>query len=279
MIGNGTSPASCASAKCKANGIEIHFLRTGGDKPPLVAFHGLIGSGACLSALAQMLVSDFDVILPDARGHGQSSAPPTGYSYPDLAADGIGLIEKLELDRPVLLGHSMGGLTAALAAGLPGSTVSALVLIDPTFISPEWQQEVFESGVAAEHEQLLTVARPELIVQARQRHPGRSAEMIAHLVEARLRTCPGAFEVFTPPNPDYRKLIQLVRVPTLLVLGERGVVSLDTAKELQRINPLVCSELIADAGHGLPYDQPAQLGGVVLSFLRKLPTFGQAEAD
>ncbi|WP_246779671.1 alpha/beta fold hydrolase [Rhizobium sp. BK313] len=109
MAKYGTSLANCTSGRCQANGIDIHFLRTGGDKPPLVALHGLIGSGACLSPVARTLKGDFDVILPDARGHGQSSGPVSGYSYPELAADVIGLIEKLALDQPILLGHSMGG--------------------------------------------------------------------------------------------------------------------------------------------------------------------------
>ena len=116
MAEYGTSLANCTSGRCQANDIDIHFLRTGGDKPPLVALHGLIGSGACLSPVARTLKGDFDVILPDARGHGQSSGPVSGYSYPELAADVIGLIEKLALDQPILLGHSMGGLTAAVVA-------------------------------------------------------------------------------------------------------------------------------------------------------------------
>lgn len=278
MTGHGMSLASCASGRCHANGIDIHFLRTGGDKPPLVALHGLMGSGACLLPLARTLEADFDVILPDARGHGRSSAPASGYSYSELAADVIGLIEKLELNAPILLGHSMGGLTAAVVASLAESIISGLVLVDPTFISPERQREVFESDVAAEHRQLLTLARSDLLFRARQRCPHRSTEMIAHLVEARLRTSLNAFEVLTPPNPDYRELIRLIRVPILLVIGERGVVSLDTAKELQRLNPLVCPELIADAGHGLPYDEPSRLGGVVLVFLRRRTTFGNEAA-
>lgn len=281
MAEYGTSLANCTSGRCQANGIDIHFLRTGGDKPPLVALHGLIGSGACLSPVARTLKGDFDVILPDARGHGQSSGPVSGYSYPELAADVIGLIEKLALDQPILLGHSMGGLTAAVVASLLGSAISGLVLVDPTFISPEWQREVFESDVAAEHGQLLTSARSDLLARARQRSPHRSDEMIEYLVDARLRTSLKAFEVLTPPNPDYRELVRRVRVPTLLVIGERGVVSLDAAKELQRLNPLVCSELIANVGHGLPYDEPSRLGGVVLSFLRRLATFRNetAQAD
>jgi N-formylmaleamate deformylase len=278
MTEYGTSLANCTSGRCQANGIDIHFLRTGGAKPPLVALHGLIGNGACLSPLACTLEGDFDVILPDTRGHGKSSAPISGYSYPELAADVIGLIEKLELDAPILLGHSMGGLTAAVVASRLGSNISALVLLDPTFISPEWQREVFESNVATEHEQLLALARLDLLAQAHRRSPNRSAEMIQHLVDARLQTSLSAFEVLRPPNPDYRELVQLVQAPTLLVIAEKGVVSLATANELQRLNPLVCHELISGAGHGLPYDEPSRLGEIVLSFLRRLAVLGSEAA-
>src|SRR5581483_10318103 len=121
-----------------------------------------------------------------------------------------------------------------------------------------------------EHEQLRTWARADLTAWARERSPHRSAEMIRHLVDARLRTSVDAFAILRPPNPDYRELVRLVRVPTLLIVAERGVVSIDTARELQALNPLLCSELMADVGHGLPYDEPARLGGVVLSFLRRL---------
>jgi N-formylmaleamate deformylase len=108
-----------------------------------------------------------------------------------------------------------------------------------------------------------------LAIRARERSPRRTAEMIGHLVDARLRTSLSAFEILAPPNPDFRELVPRFRVPTLLVLGERGVVSLETAKELQRLNSLVCLKLISDVGHGLPYDEPSRIGEVVLSFLRR----------
>src|ERR1700759_578063 len=100
----------------KADGIDIHYLRTGGDKPPLIALHGLTGSGACWAPLAHALESDYDVVMPDARGHGKSSAPLHGYMYRDHASDVIGLIEALGPAAPILLGHSMGGMTAAVVA-------------------------------------------------------------------------------------------------------------------------------------------------------------------
>lgn len=262
-------PDVWSSGTCRTNGIDIHYRRTGGDKPPLVVLHGLIGSGACLLPLVHGLADRFDVILPDARGHGGSSAPDKGYLYSDLAGDVVGLVDALKLDAPILAGHSMGGMTAAVAARELGAAARALVLIDPTFISPEWQREVYESDVAADHRLSLQSMRDALIDQARLKNPSRSNELIEHLVDARLHTNLSAFEVLTPPNPDWRELISNIPVPMLLLIGDRGVVSLDTARELQSLNPLLRYELISDAGHGLPYDKPAQAGAVMGTFLER----------
>jgi pimeloyl-ACP methyl ester carboxylesterase len=65
--------------------------------------------------------------------------------------------------------------------------------------------------------------------------------------------------------------VSAIEVPTLLVIGDTGnVVSLETAQELQRLNPRVRIEQIREASHGLPYDQPERLGAVVKTFLRAL---------
>ena len=88
---------------CEANGINVHYLRTGGDKPPIVLLHGLMLNGACWTPLARALAEDYDVVMPDARGHGYSDAPDHGYSYNELATDVIGFIDVLRLAPPVLL--------------------------------------------------------------------------------------------------------------------------------------------------------------------------------
>lgn len=274
MTQHETCFASWTAGNCKANGIDIHYLRTGGDYPPLVALHGLLGSGACLAPLASTLEDAFDVVLPDARGHGRSSVPAKGYLYRDLAGDVVELIERLNLDAPILLGHSMGGMTAAVVAGQLGSAVSGVILVDPTFISPERQREVFESDVAEDQRRSLASSRSDLLAQSRLRNPYRSAEILEYLVDARLQTSMSAFEVLTPPNPDYHELIRSISVPILLVVGGKGIVSLGTAHELQKLNPLLRYELIPDGGHGLPYDQPERLGAGIMSFLRSLSAFG-----
>jgi pimeloyl-ACP methyl ester carboxylesterase len=109
--------------------------------------------------------------MPDARGHGKSSAPLHGYLYRDHASDVIGLIEALGLAAPVLLGHSMGGMTAAVVASEVGTAIRGVVLADPTFLSPERQREVHASDVIEQHRRLLGLNKAEVLAQARLRHP------------------------------------------------------------------------------------------------------------
>lgn len=259
------------SGVCETNSINIHYLRTGGVKYPVVLLHGLMGSGACWTPLARALEGEFDVVMPDARGHGGSSAPHHGYRYDDHASDVVGLMRGLALSRPVLLGHSMGGMTAAVVASRGAEVIRGLILVDPTFLSPERQREVRDSDVADQHRQALGLQKSDLVAQARARNPRRSPEIVELQVEARLKTRMGAFDVLTPPNPEYRDVVSAIDVSSLLVIGDSSpVVTIERATELRSLNPRVRIEQVKDAGHGLPFQQPERLGEVVLSFLREL---------
>lgn len=83
------------------DGIEIHYHRTGGNKPQIVLNHGAADDGLCWTRVAKELQSDFDVIMVDARGHGLSSSGDGDYSSAHRAADLAGLIQFLALDRPI----------------------------------------------------------------------------------------------------------------------------------------------------------------------------------
>ena len=278
------------AATCKANGIDIHYLRTGGaaaaNKVPVVLLHGLTGSGACWSPLARALEAEFDVVMPDARGHGNSSTPANApaspssnaYRYEDHAHDVMGLIDALGLAAPIVLGHSMGGMTAAvlaaaLTAGMPGqiaTRIRGVILADPTFLSPQRQQAVYASDAIEQHRRLLKMDKAEVLAQARARHAHRRPELVELATEARLKTRIEAFDVLTPPNPAYRALMRAIQVPILLVIGDSGVVSLEVAQALRPLNSRLRIEQIQDAGHALQYDQPERFEAVVKSFLRDL---------
>jgi N-formylmaleamate deformylase len=254
---------------CRRDGVDLHYSRTGDSKAPAVLLHGLTGSGACWTPLAGALEDQFDVVMPDARGHGDSSAPLHGYRYEDHAMDVIALIEHLGLSPAILLGHSMGGMTATVAASKLRGNISSVMLVDPTFISPEWQRVVRDSDVAEQHRRILSSDRATVVADLKARHPHRSSEIVELLAEARLQTRMSAFDVLTPPNPDFRALIREIQVPIMLVISDGGIVSRDVAEELRALNSQIRIEQIQDAGHGIPFDRPERFEAVVKSFLRE----------
>lgn len=257
-------------ASLDSNGINVHYLRTGGDKPPLVLLHGLIANGACWTPLARALEGQFDVVMPDARGHGGSSAPSHGYRYQDHAADVTGLIQGLKLSAPVLLGHSMGGMTAAVVASQKSCRLRAVILVDPTFLTPARQREVFDSDVAEQHRRILGQDKNQILADLQRRRSHRSPELLQLIAAARLQTRMNAFEVLTPPNPEYQELVSRIDVPILMVIADGGVVSTQTASQLQTLNPRIQIEQISDAGHAIQYDQPERFETVVRSYLGML---------
>ena len=259
------------TGNCKANGIDVHYTRTGGDKPPVVLLHGLMLNGSCWTPLARALEKDYDVIMPDARGHGYSSVTDHGYCYENLAADVVSFIDALGLVAPVLLGHSMGGMTAAVVASRNPKQLRGLVLADPTFLTPQRQREVYESDVADQHRRILNRSKKEYLDEILVRHSRRSREINELFTQARFQTSIHAFEILKPPNPDYVQLINTLEIPSLLVIGDVGsIISNAMATELAGLNQHLEVVQIAKAGHAIPYDQPKRFSIIVQNFLRSL---------
>lgn len=119
-----------------SNGIKIHYYRTGGDKPKVLFNHGAGDDGLCWTHVVKELENDYDVIMPDARGHGKSSNGKGDYSTQSRVSDLVGLIKELNLDHPIIGGHSMGAdTTFHLAAEFP-QIARAIFLEDPPLVLP-----------------------------------------------------------------------------------------------------------------------------------------------
>jgi pimeloyl-ACP methyl ester carboxylesterase/DNA-binding SARP family transcriptional activator len=110
--------------------ITMHVVDWPGEEPPILAIHGSAGHAYGLTALGERLAPDVRFVAVDLRGHGFSDKPPSGYGVEEHVADVLQLIDALGLERPILLGHSIGGAIATFGTEAAGDRVGGLVLFD-----------------------------------------------------------------------------------------------------------------------------------------------------
>src|SRR5665648_106472 len=138
-----------------ANGLKINYYRTGGEKPAVVLLHGLADYGLSWTRFPLFLEPSYDVVMVDLRGHGMSAKPETGYQAEEMADDIFWVIRTLNLQKPVIIGHSMGAWVAAVLAQNNPNLISGVVLEDPFWKSDKedvknsyrWTTEEFKNWI------------------------------------------------------------------------------------------------------------------------------------
>jgi pimeloyl-ACP methyl ester carboxylesterase len=112
------------------NGVRIHYQQVG-EGPDLVMVHGLTGNLAVWHLRILPELSDrFRVLTYDLRGHGLSDTPVTGYSPDAMAEDLLGLLDELEIERPLIAGHSFGADVALYHALNHPDRVAEVIAIE-----------------------------------------------------------------------------------------------------------------------------------------------------
>lgn len=124
---------------------QFHTNPKNADNPTLVFIHGLFGDMNNLGVIARAFSEDYPILRVDLRNHGQSFHSPE-MNYAVMAQDLISLLKHLQLQRVILIGHSMGGKTAMAAAAIKPEIVEKLVVIDiaPVDYQHNWHNSVFQ---------------------------------------------------------------------------------------------------------------------------------------
>jgi pimeloyl-ACP methyl ester carboxylesterase len=255
-----------SDGRISANDIHIHYYRTGGEKPPLLLLHGFTDSGLCWTPVARVLAQDYDVIMPDARGHGLSDGPEKGFSTDLLVADAAAVIQTLGLKKTYVLGHSMGAHSAAVLASRHPELVRALLLEDPPWtrtIAPkplaQDKLEILENERYTEMQALQARPFAQRLATIHTERPGWSEEEAHLLARANEQFKPAVFKLgLFEVARDWLVVVQQLTCPTLLITADTSLGALVTPETAElAVSTWQDGRVIriAGAGHSIRRDQ------------------------
>jgi N-formylmaleamate deformylase len=264
------------------NGVRLHYSRTGhGEKRPLVLVHGFSDNGLCWTPTARDLEAEYDVIMPDMRGHGLSARVRPDEEV-DMAADLAELIRALELKRPIVGGHSMGAMvTYRIGVRFPGLT-SALVLEDPPW-RLSWPEQTPSPDQLAENPivkwawTLPNKTMEELLVEYRKDHPNWSEEMVRLMCESKKQLDPTIADIMVKrrhvTRSDWLTTLPTIAHPVLLFTGNSelgGIVTPEAIARVRKLNPSVTIVTIPDVGHLIRFDKYTAFMEALRAFLKQI---------
>jgi len=262
-----------------ANDIRVRYVRTGGDKLPLVLAHGFSDNGLCWTPVAKSLEGDYGVIMPDARGHGLSDAPETGYDTEDRVADLVGVIRALRLERPALMGHSMGANTVAFTAVTCPDLVACAILEDPPWREPTFAPEDMQARAKQRRAEIIERkrrTRQELIASCREAHPTWPEAELEPWADSKLQLSPNVLNrQLSPPMQrtgamHWSEVAAKIACPTLLITADPdagAIVTPQLAREAAEMNPNIRVVHFGGAGHSIRREQFGRYMQAVIEFL------------
>jgi len=270
-----TDHQAWTEAQVDVDGVGLHVHRTGRrDRPALVLAHGLSDSGRCWGLVAGALAEHFDIVMLDARNHGRSDTAPTS---PDLlVADVAAVIASLGLERPAVMGHSVGAHTMALLASRHPGSVSQLVLEDPPWTAdgehghgPDDPQVERRAEIRAWLGSFAGMTDAEIAEAGRIQHADWPDEEYPSWIESNRQVRVEAADGLA--FGGWGEVVDGIGCPTFLVFGDGergGIVTPAVAGRIVERNAHVTSEQIDDAGHNIRRENFGRFIEVVGGFLR-----------
>jgi pimeloyl-ACP methyl ester carboxylesterase len=261
------------------DGIKIHYYRSGGKKPPIVLLHGATDDGLCWGRTAQELAERYDVILPDAQGHGHSDRLGPGFSFESHTKQTVGLIKELGLKKPIIMGHSMGAGTTCNVALEYSTLPKAIILEDPAWgmfpPTPENAEAVIKN-----HEEIRTyqtevakLALEDIKVRCRKDNPMWSEDDVITWANSRKLWDKALFDRIGVDARPYEEIVTKIKCPTLLIIAENGIVSRKTAENAAKLWKSKAPfkwVYIKDAGHSIRREQYTAFQKVLYEWLDTL---------
>jgi pimeloyl-ACP methyl ester carboxylesterase len=240
-------------------GRNVAYDLTGPDGAPVVVFvHGLAASRGVWQGQADRLSARFRVLRYDLRSHGESDAVDEACTRSDLADDLAALLDSLDVDKAVIVGHSGGGVVAMQFAVDHADRLSALVLVGTASECNDKTAAWYERTAKIAGQKGGEAAMRELGLKA-DSGPAPHGSTFAHVTLAMrsLNTAP------------LTEALKSVTAPTLIVVGEKDFLGAGGSVILSRTIEGSELEIVGGRGHGIYLEDPDWFAARVSTFLEK----------
>jgi 3-oxoadipate enol-lactonase len=257
----------------KINGLAMNYeLSKEKDAPVVVLSHSLACSMVMWQPQLEVLESHFRVLRYDMRGHGKSEANEGAYTLEQLAADVIGLLDALELDRVHFVGLSIGGMIGQCLALNYADRLQTLALCDTAAIIPEEAKPLFEERIRRARDQGMEALVEETLERWFTQPYLKQKSPEVKRIRNQILTTPVAGFIGCSKailGLNYVERLSQIKLPTLIIVGEDDPGTPVAASEAihQRIQN---SKLVVlpSAAHLCNIEQAEAFNAALLPFLR-----------
>jgi pimeloyl-ACP methyl ester carboxylesterase len=218
-------------AAVEVNGVELAYVEEGsGDA--VVFVHGWCCDHTYFVPQAEHLAATHRVVSVDLRGHGASDKPEGDYSIATFASDVAGFIDSLGLDRPVVVGHSMGGAIAYEVARIRPDATRGVVGVDPALFFDEALRETVRVGgdlIAGDESGEIHRGLVESALFLDTDDPALKQRVVDEMTSVPRHVLVPAFQQLAEVDPA--ALVDACAVPGMVIWADRDDMDLDAAAQ------------------------------------------------
>ena len=243
--------------------VRMAFSRQGNGKP-LVLLHGFPLDHRIWEPLIPFLVADFDVILPDLRGFGNTITTEKSFSIEDMSNDVVRLLDHLGIVQAIVAGHSMGGYAAlSFAKSFPDRLLGlGLIATQSLPDSQERKQARYETMKLVEEngvDSLAVTMAEKLSSQPRLR------EEVAKMIKMQSKAGIVCALKALAERPDLTPVLADLKVQVTIVHGDADIlIPVERAMAMKEILPGSFLTILPGAGHLPMMEKPIETAAALL---------------
>ncbi|MEM7020013.1 MAG: alpha/beta hydrolase [Pseudomonadota bacterium] len=257
------------------------------DAPSIIALHGWLDNALSFQPLIEYL-PNYRFISLDLAGHGQSGHRDGIYHFSDYVYDLSAVVEQLELDKFILLGHSLGGGIAATYAGLFPKKVTQLILLDSLGPGSGASSDTRRGFIRAlkrrqrYQRKTPTVIYPDVdaAIEARDRVGDVPLEALRNMLVRSLEIVPEGVRLRQDPGlrlhaplrmseSQVLNLLEGIEAPCLYFRALSGHVLPESALTRRKSYLKSCQQVELEGGHHVHLEHPADVAEYIQKFLEE----------